>query len=325
MELRLEHYDEKYKHKWDTFVLESSNGTIFHTQEFLSYHKAKYDKDIHQLIWFKGESIFAVLPMAIKLVDDHKLAISPYGASFGGIVFNDKINLKYSEELVESLIEYCKSQKINSIKLTLTPNIYASLKQQYIEYSLSKHNFKIISRDLFNVLPIPQNYDVIWNELYAGRVRTSIRKSRDNFEIISNASVDEFYPILLEDKQRHNNSIPTHTLDELINIKNKHVDDVIIDLGISKSNGAKVGVCYFKCTKEITMTFYISQSNQALRQDGASVLIDYGINRAICEGVKYIDFGGSTLGYTIQNFGVSNFKEGFGALAELRNTYRLDL
>ena len=84
-------YSDEWKEKWDGFVLESNNGTMFHLQKFLDYHtpgKFRFD----HLIFLKKGNIFAVLPGAIK----NGVFESPIGASYGSIVTKD---VKFADAL----------------------------------------------------------------------------------------------------------------------------------------------------------------------------------------------------------------------------------
>ena len=52
-------YSEEWKDKWDQFVLESNNGTMFHMQKFFDYHKpGKFS--FNHLIFLEKGNIVAV-------------------------------------------------------------------------------------------------------------------------------------------------------------------------------------------------------------------------------------------------------------------------
>ncbi len=56
-------YSDKWKEKWDQFVLESNNGTIFHTQNFFDYHSVgKFN--FNHLLFIENSNIVALLPGA---------------------------------------------------------------------------------------------------------------------------------------------------------------------------------------------------------------------------------------------------------------------
>lgn len=308
-------YDKKYYNKWNQLVDESFNGTIFQSLEFLSYHLDKYLKLEHHLIFLKGETLIGVLPA----IEEEKKLISPYGASFGGIVTTKQINLNDSEQLITALVDYLKLNEFNSASLVLTPNHLSQLNNQSLEFSLLRHGFNLVSADLFSVIYLSDCYDDIWNNKYLSRNRNTLRKASKSFVIKSHCSLEEFYPILLQDKSRHNSS-PTHTLDQLKYIQRKFPDKIWFDVAYKEIEEA-VGICYFKLNERSLMTFYMAQTDQSLGKNGKNVLIDYGIRKAIEQGYEIFDFGGSTIGYDIMNPGIAKFKESFGAVGALRKKF----
>jgi len=74
-------YREEWKEKWDRFVNESNNGTLFHLQKFFDYHSPNKFTFNHLIFLEKGE-IVALLPGSMI---GSKFE-SPIGASYGSIV-----------------------------------------------------------------------------------------------------------------------------------------------------------------------------------------------------------------------------------------------
>ena len=85
-------YSDEWKEEWDRFVLESNNGTMFHLQKFLDYHRPGKFKFNH-LIFLEKDNIKAVLPGALT---PDGLFESPVGASYGSIVTKD---IKFAETM----------------------------------------------------------------------------------------------------------------------------------------------------------------------------------------------------------------------------------
>ena len=100
-------YSEEWKDAWDRFVLESNNGTMFHTQKFFDYHQPGRFKFDHLIFTRKG-NIFALLPGTIR---DDGVFESPVGASYGSFVTKD-IKFKDSMELISTLLEYGRKNNI---------------------------------------------------------------------------------------------------------------------------------------------------------------------------------------------------------------------
>ena len=325
MSFRIKIFDNSKKNQWDDFVDCSNNGTIFHKIDFLNYHQDKFKGNELNLIIYKGDSIFGVIPFACFNRDGLSEGFSPYGASFGGIITRPKLNLHEAVEIVDCLVAFLKDQKIHKCTFQPTPFYYHKQPDFYIEFALLKAGFVLHHREVFNVIKLPENYDTLWNSFYEGRCRTTLKKRKDEFEVHHNCSLNDFYPILIEDKKRHDNAVPTHSISELGYLRDKFRDQVWFDMCVHKETAAKAGICYFQPSSKCILTFYMAQENAALKLDGKNVLIDYTLKKAIESGVEYFDFGGSTIGYEVQNPGVAKFKESFGARGYFREKFTLHI
>ncbi|MDB4773221.1 hypothetical protein OAG30_00555 [Flavobacteriaceae bacterium] len=312
-------YRSEFYNRWNNFIDQSLNGTLFHRLDFLKYHGDKFKQEEHHLMILKGEEIIGVLP-AVKR--DNTL-VSPYGSSFGGLVISKKCSLQNAIEVANCLKKYLNDSGITQVEFISSPNHYYAIQNHYMTFALEKIGFKLVSSEVFNFIELPKTEIEFWENKYQPRGRTTYRKYKSNFSVHANASLDDFYPILLEDKMRHNSS-PTHSKAELYYLTKNFTDKIWFDIA-THLNGSRVGICYFKPTPSTILTFYMAQETGALRLNGKNVLVDYGIRKAINAGIKFFDFGGSTLAYDIQNIGVANFKESFGAIGALRKKYVLTI
>ena len=313
-------YTPEWFNRWNSFIEESNNGTLFHRLDFLSYHKEKFSNNEYHLIVLKGEQIVALVPLAIFNSNNFIEAKSPYGASFGGIVHNNKLTLDQGLVIVDLIDDYFVVKKINQVSFTFPPINYFSNYSGYIDFALLRKGFNIVKREIFHVLSLEIDYRNQF-EKYEGRTRTVLRKIQNDFYLEENVSVENFFPILLEDKMRLN-SEPTHSFQEIIKLKELFPQRVFIDMAINKINKSKSAICYFiSIINKVIMTFYIAQEVQAMGSNGTTFLLDYGIKKAIEQGYKYFDFGSSTFGYEVKNIGLSVFKESFGSNGYCRDQY----
>ncbi len=305
--------------KWDSFIDESLNGTIFNKIDFLNYHGDKFKGKENHLVFYKGESIVAVFSFLIEKIDGKQIVKSPYGGSFGGMVLKRDLSFEAVIELVGLLLDYLSGMKVDEIVIVPVPDYCYKKYDCYFDYALGHYGFKLEERDAMGVVQFQNTIEEAWDS-FQGRSRTSIRKAQKEFVIKHDCKIEEFYPILMEDKIRHNVFSPTHTLENLMYLKSKYPKDVWVDIAIHQ-NGAKAGNCYFRCNSNTVMTFYLSQENSALHLNGTSVLIYEGMKKCISDGIKYFDFGQMTARFQIQHLGVANFKESFGARGYFRNFY----
>lgn len=320
-DIKVVRFEDRYFDHWNRFVEESSNGTLFHRLDFLDYHGDEFREAIHNIIWLKGESIVAVMPMLVKELNGKRHATSPFGASFGGIVTGAKLPLRSSESIATALLEYFASNDISSCEITYADSYVHEAPNAHLEFSLFRRDFSIVKAEVFSVIQLPLDHETARRK-YEGRARTSLKKACPHFKIQHRADMTQFYEILQEDKLRHN-SEPTHTLPQLLDLQTRFPASIWCDIA-THDHGGRAGVLYVSLNGQAIMTFYMAQETVVLSLDGTNVLVDLGIQNAIEMGYKYFDFGGSTLGYEIENIGVSNFKESFGACGYLRKTIKWD-
>ncbi len=208
MQVRLYRKDDS--EKWDEFVNGSNNGTIFHLQRFLDYHKpGKFD--FHHLIFEKESNFFAVLPGQLK----DGIFKSPMGASFGGFVSND-ISYDRITEIVDAFLDHARENDFREIYLTHPLLVYYKTFTQNFDYALLHRGFDHHVHLYSSVVDLKQTYDM---DHYDKKARNAIRKAmKSGLKVEIDNDYDTFYPILVENKKKFNLA-PTHTLDELKRIE----------------------------------------------------------------------------------------------------------
>lgn len=305
---------------WNAFIEKSANGTIFHRSDFLAYHHPKFKSNINNLIWLKNENFFSLMPLGIFRSDKEIIARSPYGASWGGLVHPDNMTLNYSRQIVKTLIEYLKANNIDKCFITATPGCYYKTYSYHFEFSLLEAGFKLINSEIQDVVPLSQIKNNVW-ELFTSKCRNQSRKGLENFSITQNVTPEEFYPILVEDKKRHNNASITHSLKDLTLLHNTFPDKVIFSVARLKNSNEMAGLCLFVGNDNCVMTFYLSQTAGAVGKNGVNALIAIHLEQAFKQGYKFFDFGCSSFNTKVENIGVAEFKESFGSIGISRNTY----
>ena len=88
--MKIKKYQPKHINEWNSFVLISNNGTLFHNQQFISYHIEREFIDCSLMI-YNDNKLIALFPAAMK---DNSTVFSHPGASHGGLVI--KNNLSFS-------------------------------------------------------------------------------------------------------------------------------------------------------------------------------------------------------------------------------------
>ncbi len=304
--------------QWDEFVNQSDNGTLFHTRKFLSYHPKKRFKDSSFVILKKG-TLFSVFAAVIIERNGKKILSSHSGASYGGFVHKSNLNLKESFLIVETLIDYAKKMKCNSIELTPVPMIYQSKYSNYLDFALIKNGFEYKKREISSVvqLDIPEGMLLF---TFRSTARTATKKSKKlGIEIRECDEFENYYEILKKNLGMRHNVQPTHTLRELKKLKKLFPDEIRL-WGAFKGKKLIAGVCNFSANPKVVLAFYISHLEKYQEYRAVNLLFYEIMSRYQKEGFKFLDFGIFTVNME-PNWGLARFKENFGARGIFRDTF----
>ena len=308
--------NNEHKKIWDQYVLESNNGTIFHQRKFLSYHKNRKFDDF-SLMFYEKNNIQAVFPAAII----NNCLYSHPGASFGGFVYND-ISFKSSKKMLELLIEYAKNHNIQEITIVPPPFIYYTLYNEAMEYCMYYKKFNISEYYISSFVDLTQNIE----KQIHNRKKRYIKKITNKIIVKESDAFDDFYPILVDNKKRHNTK-PTHTLAELKTLKKLLPKNIILLL--SYYNNKIIGGSLNFVTNDRTCILFYNMINYEYKDlQVASLQIYQSLRWAKENKLQYLDIGVSQLydeEKIIPHDSLINFKEKFGAKAMIRKVMNLKL
>ena len=247
MTLEVVRYSPRWSDSWDRFVLQSNNGTIFHLQCFLDYHRER-SFNWHHLLFLDGKTIVAILPAATT----GSTLESPVGASYGSFVTGD-VSFSAALDLVDVFSEYCRSANIERTLLTPPPSIYQRIHTQNIDYALAYRGFTYDKHYISHAIEI-QDSDLISTFQPTARryVRKYIREGA--LQIGLSDDLDSFYPILIKNKQKHG-VLPTHSLEELKRLKQMFPDRILLFL-VQYKKKPIAGSLLFVCNPQVILCFY---------------------------------------------------------------------
>ncbi len=315
-------FNPRQSKRWDKFTQESVNGTLFHRRRFLSYHPAERFKDA-SLVFTKKGRLFALLPAAQVEQAGKKTLYSHRGASYGGFVYQEGLSIAEAYDLVENLLCYAREHEFTRIVMTLPPVIYERRLSQYIDFALIKHGFGYLKREVSSIVTLEK--DIATNiKKFKQTNRTAFRRAQKlGVAVRESQDFARFYQILEKNLKIRHNVAPTHTLDELLQLKQLFPEQIFL-YGAYVGAEMIAGVVMFDCNQDVSLAFYISHDETKQRYRGVNLLFYHIIERCIHQGFKYLDFGIFTVNME-PNFGLARFKEGFGSSGILRDTLFLDL
>jgi len=320
--MRVVEYTPEMLDQWEGFVESSANGTIFHLQRFLNYHPPGRFRHRH-LMFYEGKKLVALVPGVDWQDGKRRVYISHRGASYGGFVIPEGFGIKDAMEVVGTLLWWCKNKEYRELILTQTPQIYYSRPHNHIDFALMRNGATFVKRELTSVIELKSSIDENF-AMFRSEARTATRKAmRNGVEVRLSDDFPEFYRILEKNLAMRHNVSPTHTLEELLLLRSFFPNRIMLWGAYYKGN-LIAGVVIFITNPRALLAFYISHDERHQHLRPLNLLFYSVIKWGIENRFRYLDFGTYTLNME-PNFGLANFKEGFGALGYFRDTYRVVL
>ena len=312
-------YAPEWKRTWERFVRQANNGTIFHMRKFLEYHSPERFED-HSLIFFEGERMLALLPAILREKNAKRVLVSHGGATYGGFVHRENLSVRSSFSLVHALIDHCRDSGIQAVDITLPPIIYQKRPSHYIDFALYQNGFKYRKREVSSVIPLDFPSDAILKQ-FKPEARTATRRSiKLGVEVKESDDFDAFYPILKKNLAMRHGVQPTHTLEELKDLK-KRFPQHIRHFAAFLDSRMIAGVTNFICNNQVVLAFYISHDEAYQEYRPVNQLFYRIISWSIENAFNFLDFGIFTVNED-PNWGLGKFKESFGARGILRETFQ---
>ncbi len=322
MSISIQRFKPEFTVQWDALVWEANNGTLFHTRRFLSYHPPARFVD-HSLVFHKKDQPFVLFPAAEIDDDGKRRLVSHAGASFGSFVVPEDLSFADSYGLVECLVDYCQRNDIRGIRLTLPPTIYNRRLSNYIDFALIRHGFKYQKREVSSILFLEKNIESNLTKFRSSHRRAVNKARKSGVTICQTDEYASFYQILKNNLKIRHGVQPTHTLDELLKLKDLFPKR--LNLFAAYVNDQMIaGVVNFIVNADVVLAFYISHDEAYQEYRGVNLLFYTIFDWAINQGYKVFDFGIFTVNEE-PNFGLARFKENFGASGMFRDTLELRL
>ncbi len=306
---------------WARIIGDCNGATIFHTPEFLSYHKERFS-ELHLGV-YKGEQLIGLMPMAIREEDYENAkricAVSPYGASYGSFVFLKQPGYSEAAQIADSLIELIEKEGVEQLRLTPPLISYYEKPCSTFIFALLERGFRAVNADISSVIPLCGDLE---SETFSSRARNMARKARAQGVVVErNASLDEYWPLMEKTFNRHGVSA-THTREEFDFLMKVLPDWVFVD--IARLEGKPVaGIGYFRINSKAIMSYYLCSDPEFRDSQALSMLVYDSILRAQEEGYQVFDFGTSSVGM-VASENIFRFKESYGAVGEFRHTFAWD-
>ena len=317
--LTITKYNDILFDEWEKFISDSNNGTIFQKQAFLKYHINRKFVDGSLVIKNKG-TIVAVVPAAIK----ENILYSHPGSSYGGIVLSHNLDFKMIHDILKVIDEHCIAQKYKALFLINSPSIYQKKSDQSLDYLLQWNGFKQTELYISHAVDMSKTSDIL--SLLTKRKRRYINNNQElnSLTFEEETYLDEFYDILITSKKKYNTT-PTHSLDELIKLKDMFPQQIKL-LVTRNENKIIGGSLIFFTNDNVALVFYNTILEQYRESQIAMLQLYKCMEIAKKNNLHWIDFGVSHTpeeeNPLAPKFSLIHFKEQFNAKGVLRIAYQ---
>lgn len=320
-ELMLVEYQPNYYDRWNTFVLQAHNGTVFHRLDFLAYHRDKFKAKENHLLWLKGEHIFAVMPLALFEVGEKKTAKSPYGGSYGGIAVNKALAYSEAQKIATSLKTYLMGKGVEECVVTPPVGGCCPGFSDTQNFAMLECGFVYANSDISSLLQL-KGVD-LEKDLFSSNARNMARKGRkENVEIRLNAELEDFWKVLEITYAKHGTQ-PTHSKAEWKYLSETFSDEFWCD--VAYYDGQPVaGIGHVRINQVTDSSFYLASDPVHANKQGLSLLIYESLLDAQRKGFEFFDFGTSSVNMQARP-NIFQFKESFGARGCFRHTLKITL
>jgi hypothetical protein len=304
---------ESEMQKWDSMINNSVNGTIFHRRKFLAYHHDRFLNNEMFLVFRKGNTPIALMSLVVD--GESRSLKSPYGGSYGGVIFLVKPDYGVSADVAEALVGWLRSNEFLSVTITAPLNICSDFSQDVFHFCLLKNGFTTVNRDISSFFNFSGKHNIL--ESVSGRARNMYRKAeRSGVTVKNHVSLDEFWPILMLGFSKHGVQ-PTHSYKDLSYLTLEMPES--ISFHVAQLEGIIIaGLCEFVINAKVNSSFYFCQDQNHQQYQGLSMLVVDALERAKVD-FDYYDFGTSTVQMNVRE-NVFKFKESFSADGCFRET-----
>jgi lipid II:glycine glycyltransferase (peptidoglycan interpeptide bridge formation enzyme) len=230
-------------------------------------------------------------------------------------------------EIVSTLLDYSRANGIKELTLTAAPMIYETNQNQNLDFAMLWQGFHYSLHYISSAIKLDPSIDIL--ERFSPTIRRNVRKTFKDFKlhVEINDRYDEFYPILLENKARHNVK-PTHSYEDLLRLKALLPDNLKLFM-VYLGDKPIAGSLMFYANKNVAICFYNMLNYEYTEYKPIQRVMYEVVKHATDSGYKYVDIGVSqdtkAANPMTPSMSLIDFKEKFDAKTIMRNTLHIKL
>ena len=314
-------YSVEDKAQWDAFVAAARNSTFLFLRNYMDYHRQRFTD--HSLLFFNGKGrLIAILP-ANESQDEggRKRLVSHQGLTYGGLVLSTRTSAGDVIDIMETLVEYARQEDFSYILYKALPTIYHRLPTQEDLYALFRLGTKMEACNLSCTVSLQAATPAPIER----RRQRGMRKALEKGYKTEAGSLQEFWPIMLDNLQTRYHARPVHSLEEMLYLQGLFPHQIVCTIARDSNGTAQAGAIVFQTSCAVHVQY--GHATPQGKDDGAlDLLYTDLISHYRQQGLPYFDFGTSNeQGGRILNESLIAQKEGFGGRGVICPTYKIDI
>lgn len=213
--IKITKYKSEEFNMWNDLNNHSKNGIFLFDRNYMEYHSDRFQD--HSLMFHDKKKLVAIMPAHSQ---DGNL-ISHNGLTFGGLIYNHKMNTQTIIEIFSELINYSRENGFKKIYYKAIPHIYHTYPAEEDLYALKINNFNLIRRDISSAIYLKEKIP-----FSRGR-RRNLENARNNGIKVKQSNLfKDFMLIAQENTQNKYQTNTVHTGEEMELLASRFPDNI---------------------------------------------------------------------------------------------------
>ena len=310
--LSVARYDSSRRGEWNAFLANAKNSTFLFHRDYMDYHQDRFDD--FSLMAFQQGKLLALLP---GNASSRGRVVSHEGLTYGGLVVRRNATLMETMACLHAMLRYLHSRRMQTLVYKEIPAFYNSLPDDEVAYCLFLLDARLYRRDCAMVVPLSDRLPV-----QKRRKRQIHRASWSRASILEEKDFGPFWEKVLIPRLAERYGVaPVHSIDEISLLASRFPEN-IKQYSVYCDKGIAAGATVYE-TPRVAHAQYIAGTEHGRRTGALDYLFDWLIAERYQDKACF-DFGICNENEGRQlNFGLLDWKEGFGARCSAQNFYEV--
>jgi len=307
--IQIKRYQQSDASVWDAFVDTAKNSSFLFKRAYMDYHAHRFED--FSLMIFENEKLIAIFPANRK----ENVLYSHQGLTYGSLLIPKGVSQRLVLTIFDELKAFLKPLGFEKIYYKLVPAIYHNYPCEEDLYALFRNDARLVAQGCSTTICIqkPNN---------SSRLKRVLKRAEKyNLRYEEHPNVNEFWPIIEENRMRKRNIVPVHSRDEINLLQSSFPQNIRSIAVYANDKIVAGGVVYL--VNDVAHLQYASASPEGEKIHAGDFLYDVFIHKLFSD-YRYFDFGISTEdnGHFLNN-GLIAHKEEFGGHTVVYDHYEM--